>query len=433
MLFKKVTKTPKKEDKSGEDTVFSRAVTGMRWVFRVISSAADRFYWDNGFSKAASLAYTSLFSLVPFITLIFGILASFALSEEYVAVVEEFIIRNFVPADGVGIQLNEFLQNVRVNVSALNLPMLVFFIVSSILLINTIENAINETWQVFEARSWSHKIGAFSSIILITPILILSVYVFVTLRIEPLLEKFGAQSLHSIVHPLYNYLVPFLLMFAAFACLYYMIPKASVKFSAVVFGALFTSLVFVCAYWAFAIYIEKNASYEKLYGAIAAIPIFLFWLYIFWTIVLLGAEVTYQAQYLPLKGKAWKRSIYSMGDGQIVLAMQALVIICRSFLNGEKMPNYVEISDKLGCSSLMLKPTFYKLEHAGIISCSDIGDKRITLMRNPEKILLSEIKTILFGEGAAMRYPVEIGSAFYAFAGKTEKDVTLQDIVFAKN
>ena len=122
----------------------------IRWIARVIYSAADRFYWDDGFSKAASLAYTSLFSLVPFVTLIFGIFAFIALSEDKIASIEQFIITNFIPAENVAEQLGDFLANVRNNVSSFGLPMLAFFVVSSILLINSVEYALNETWQVLK-------------------------------------------------------------------------------------------------------------------------------------------------------------------------------------------------------------------------------------------------------------------------------------------
>ena len=380
----------------------------IRWIARVIYSAADRFYWDDGFSKAASLAYTSLVSLVPFVALIFGIFAFFALSEEYVATVEQFIITKFVPAENVAEQLGDFLTNVRNNVSVFGLPMLAFFIVSSILLINSVEYALNETWQVFEARSWSHRIGAFSTIILVTPIMLLAVYVFTTLRLDSILETIGAEALHPVLHPLYNYAIPVLMLMVAFGFLYYMVPKAAVKFKSVIFGSIFSSVVFVCAYSCFAFYIERNASYEKLYGAISAIPIFLFWLYIVWAIVLLGAEVTYQAQYLPHRGKAWKRTVYSMGDGQVVLAVQALVVICKAFLDGTQIPDDIELAEKLGCSSTVLRPTLAKLAKADLITPIGRDEKQFTLLKAPDKIYLKDIKSVLFSERKNLRFSAEM-------------------------
>ena len=401
----------------------------LQWFVRVVLSAGERFYWDNGFSKAASLAYTSLFSLVPFVTLGVGILASFALPEGAIDGVEQFIAHQFVPSSAVARQLLDFLHNASRNMTALSVPMLAFFIVSSILLINAIEYALNETWQVFEPRPWTHRIGSFSAIILITPVLALSVYVFVKLRLEPFLAGFQNTFLQS----LFNYLVPFFLVFCAFVCLYFLVPKAPVRFPSAVFGAFLTALVFLVAYGGFAYYIEVNVTYDRLYGAIAAVPIFLFWLYIFWTIVVLGAEATYQAQYLPRKGKIWKRSVHSVGDGRMVLAMQALTMICRAFLDGSKMPDYLEIAERLGCSSVVLRPALDDLARAELISLGSSRDKLFTLMRRPDKITLEEIHEVLFKGRTGMNFPAEMAFMFKSFENAEEAaQVTLLDLVQAQ-
>ena len=66
----------------------------LRWLGRVVISSADRFYWDNGFSKAASLAYSSLLSLIPLMALCFGILATFMSGgEEYMSQIREFFFQ----------------------------------------------------------------------------------------------------------------------------------------------------------------------------------------------------------------------------------------------------------------------------------------------------------------------------------------------------
>ena len=401
----------------------------LQWFVRVVLSAGERFYWDNGFTKAASLAYTSLFSLVPFVTLGVVILAPLAFSQGYIEGVEQFIVHQFVPASEVAQQLVDFLHKAGQNASALSGPMLAFFIVSSILLINAIEYALNETWQVFEARPWGHRIGSFSAIILIAPILALSVYVFVKLRLEPFLAGFQDGFLQST----FNYLVPFFLVFGAFVCLYYFVPKAPVRFPSAVFGAFLTAVVFLVAYGGFAYYIEVNVSYDRLYGAIAAIPIFLFWLYIFWTIVLLGAEATYQAQYLPRKGKIWKRSVHSTGDGQMVLAVQALVMICRAFIEGRKLPDYLEIAERLGCSSVVLRPALDALARAEIISLGNSREKLFTLMRSPDKITIEEINEVLFKGRSSMNFPRQMAALFQAFDQRQRAgETTLLDVIRAE-
>src|SRR5690606_13969023 len=106
----------------------------------------------------------------------------------------------------------------------------------------------------------------------------------------------------------------------------------------------------------YAVYIVRFSSYNAIYTTLAAIPISLFWLYIGWTVVLFGAELSYQAQYLPHQGKIWKRSVLSVGDARLLLAVQSLVIITRAFVRVGKLPNDIELAETLGCSTVVLKP-----------------------------------------------------------------------------
>jgi len=74
------------------------SIAELKWLGRVLISSADRFYWDNGFSKAASLAYSSLLSLIPLTALCFGILAAFMSGgEEYMSQIREFFFKQFIP------------------------------------------------------------------------------------------------------------------------------------------------------------------------------------------------------------------------------------------------------------------------------------------------------------------------------------------------
>ena len=77
--------------KSGKERLRA-AIAELRWYSRVLLSSVDRFYWDNGFSRAASLAYSSLLSLVPLTALCFGILAVFVQTQDSMAQVQQFIL-----------------------------------------------------------------------------------------------------------------------------------------------------------------------------------------------------------------------------------------------------------------------------------------------------------------------------------------------------
>lgn len=402
-------------------------VDELQFLFRVLISSADRFYWDNGFSKAASLAYTTLFALVPLMVLAFGLLSSFALSNEHLPEVREFIFRQFVPQLDV---VDEILRNLEIFSSRIHEVSILaglFIVITSILLLNSIEFALNEVWQVYEARSIGHRIGIFCTIIVVAPVLALSAYYFTSYRLETLLKDYGFAGYISFV---YGYLIPFLIDFCAFLFLYVYVPKAPVRLGSAMIGGFLAALLFGWGKVGFAMYIESFSQYNKVYGALASIPVFLFWVYLAWTIVLYGAEVSYQAQYLPRRGKLWKRAVLSSGDGRMLLAVQSLVQISLAFLKGGKLPNDLELSEQLGCSSVILKPALDALEKAAIIQRGDSRSMPITLMRSPDRITLEEVRSAVLPSGVSLRYPDAMEKMFASFkSGADTQVVTLAHLI----
>jgi membrane protein len=410
--------------KSGKERLRA-AVAELRWYFRVLLSSVDRFYWDNGFSRAASLAYSSLLSLVPLTALCFGILAVFVQTQDSMAQVQQFIFQQFMP--GAGFQdLLPHLQQFSENMRGLNLVVLGTLVVTSLLLLNSIEATLNQVWQVYEVRPITDRLAIFCAIIVLLPFFAISGY-YTSAKVEPLFADF------DILTAAYQDILPFLIDFIAFSALYYLVPKAPVRLWPALFGAICASLLFgVAKHW-FAFYIVRFANYDRVYEALALIPIFLFWLYICWTVVLFGAEISYQAQHLPRVGALWKRSLTSVGDGAMVLAVQTLVLIAREFDRGGKIPNELEIAEELGCSSVVLKSTLVALEQAGIIMRGEGRYMPLLLMRAPDTVTMSDIREAVFKKRGSMFMGLEMRTMYSCFSpGGDPKNVTLAALVKEK-
>lgn len=397
----------------------------LHYLFRVLLSSAERFYWDDGFSKAASLAYTTLLSLVPAMALGFGLLASFAASEEVTEAARSFLLKQFIPDLAAVNTVIEYLTSFSEKISSINVLASAFLVVTTILLLNSIEYVLNETWQVFEPRSIGHRIQIFCALIVVFPVLLLSATYFGRLRIAPILDDLSSVSW---IYSTYEFSLPFVIDLAAFTALYYLVPKAPVKLRSAIFGAVLAALLFGAGKGLFAVYIERFSSYGRVYGAVAGIPIFLFWLYLAWTILLFGAECSYQAQYLPRKGTLWKRSVTSTGDANLLLAMQALVMISRAFLAGQRVPNELDIAERLGCSSMILKPALAALERGRIISRGEGRDAPLTLLRSPDRIELQEVRQALFSTRQAVNFSAQMARVF-ALLSQGGGQGTLADVL----
>jgi membrane protein len=391
----------------------------LRWIGRVVLSSSERFYWDNGFSKASSLAYTSLLSLVPLTLVVFGIVATFMQGHSDV---RKFVLQQFLPGGVESLDaLLPYLDDLLLGLRNQNVAVIATLVVTSLLLLNSIEYALNQVWQVYEARSITDRLMIFSSIIVILPALAVSGY-YTSSKVQPMVA--GVYFLSTA----YEDALPFLIDFLAFVGLY-LVPRAPVRVLSACFGAIVASFLFGWAKSLFAWYVTQFTSYSTFYGALAAVALFLFWLYIAWTIVLFGAEVSYQAQYLPRRGKLWKRSVMTVGDGAMLLCGQALVYLARAFEAGQKLPNELELAERLGCSSVVFKPSLDALEHAGIIMRGDGKDMPLLLMRTPRTITLADLERAIFNGRHTMLLGDEMAKLFSSFGcRRRSSEVTLADI-----
>jgi len=365
------------------------------WLFRVIYISFHRFYWENGFTRAAALAYTTLFSLLPLTVFAFGILASFVFTDG-AETIRTFIFKQFIPTDaGVDTILNYLNQfstqlhdSVKLSGSNITQSLVVFsfLVISCLLLLNSIESALNETWQEHEPRTLAQRIAILCTLVVLIPIFILSAF-YANTSIQTFFSAGEPSAFNS-------NLVAFAINFLSFSLIYFLVPKAFVKFKNAAVAAFIAAILFELAKSGFAYYVSEYSSYNRIYGTISTILLFLLWLYVSWTIVLFGAEVSFQAQTLPLTGSMVRRKLTSIGDGAFTLGVQCLIYIGDAYTKALPLPKESMLAEMLGCSTVVLKPILYSLKRAQIIGVTEVGE--ITLLRTPDKILMHEVEDALY-------------------------------------
>ncbi|QDP73037.1 virulence factor BrkB family protein [Legionella israelensis] len=250
----------------------------MRFVY-------DHFFEDDCTYRASALAFTSLLAIVPLMSVSLSILASFPVFQDLSDPIQDFIFQNFVPATGKVIQ--EYLQLFAAQVSRLSIVGVAFLFVTAILLMVTIERAMNKIWRVTTPR---HGVTAFLlywAILSLAPVLLgLSLAATSYVVSIPIVKDQQAPSI------LINS-IPFFLSLFAFTFLYVIVPNCKVKIIHGFCGALVAAVLFETAKLGFAYYLTQYNTYQLLYGAFASVPIFFVWVYWVWIITLLGAEISY--------------------------------------------------------------------------------------------------------------------------------------------
>jgi len=242
----------------------------------------DHFQQDRCFEEAASLGYTSLLAMVPLLAVVFGIVAAFPVFNEWSDSLQSFIFDNFMPATGEQIvpYLNTFLDSI----SSLTLPGTIMLFVTAILLMVRIEVAFNRIWRVGRNRTLVNRIVMYWAVLTLGPILIAAAIAISAQKV------FGALGFEGDISPGLYRLGIFFLSWLVFSMVFLLVPNRRVHIKHALVGALLSALLFELAKAGFVAYVS-NANYKVIYGALATVPLFLFWLYLVWIVVLFGASL----------------------------------------------------------------------------------------------------------------------------------------------
>ncbi|MCW8908094.1 MAG: virulence factor BrkB family protein [Sedimenticola sp.] len=256
-------------------------------IHRFVRLLLSRIDADLLLPSAAALTFTTLLALVPLMTVVLAIFSAFPVSDRIVEQLQGFVFSNFLPASGEVI--SSYLNRFSENASRMTGPGLLFLVVVALLLMANIERAFNRIWRVKQRRRPLSRFLVYWAILTLGPLLI-GISVAVTSYLVSMPQLSGAASWLGESLPLLK-LMPVVASAFAFSLLYLVVPNRQVPLRHAVFSGVLAALMFELSKRLFAYYITQFPTYEAIYGALAAMPIFLLWLYLAWGITLLGAEV----------------------------------------------------------------------------------------------------------------------------------------------
>ncbi|MGX1923684.1 virulence factor BrkB family protein [Vibrio sinaloensis] len=262
-----------------EQTLKQSLIFGQYLIARM---AHDRVNVNAGY-----LAYITLLSIVPMLTVLLSVLSSFSIFENAGDAIQDFVITHFVPAAGDAVKgaLLEFVSNTG-KMSAVGGG---FLFVAALMLISNIDKNLNYIWRVRRKRRAVFSFSMYWMVLTLGPILV-GASIAATSYVTSL-KIIESEAVSGVYNLLLRWL-PFLLSLFAFVGLYLLVPNKKVHISHALIGAVVAAILFEASKKGFAAYITQFPSYQLIYGALAAIPILFVWVYLCWLIVLVGAEVT---------------------------------------------------------------------------------------------------------------------------------------------
>lgn len=359
-------------------------------LYRATVVANARYRDDVLNLQAMSLTYSTLLSLVPFLAVMFSVLKAFGVQN----IVEPFLAQMLQPlgaeASEVTNRIISFVENLRVGIlGAAGLAMLFYTVVT---LVAKVEDALNQIWRLPHSRTWSQRITAYLSAVLVGPVM---VFTALTLTASAqsywLVERLFQIGFVSDIFTLTTNVMPFVLLCATFTFLYKLIPYTNVRFSSALIGGATAGILWQLVGTAFAAFVANSARYAAIYSSFAIMIVFLIWLYVGWLIFLVGAEVVYFHQH----PSAFLREALPGGRGhrfQEWLALSALVEITRRHFSERPPWQPTELAAYLGVSSIgNLIDDFVR---AGILLRS-AEPEGVALARPPESVTVKNILDIM--------------------------------------
>ena len=258
-------------------------------IFARTSYILRHFYLSNGMQVASSLAFTSLLSFVPLLTVMFGLFGEISVLQNFSTLIQNFIFANFVPEFGQTIE--QYIYIFSTKASQLTISGSVFLVLIAMMLLATIDNSFNRIWKIKKKRNPIKRILIYFSLLIMGPLLI-GIGLALTSYLLSIPVIADVDTTFNVKTHLLGWL-PFLMTSIAFILLYILVPNCYVYKKYAVSAGVICAILFELAKYGFGIYVKEMSGYENIYGALAILPLFLVWIYISWVIILFGAHITF--------------------------------------------------------------------------------------------------------------------------------------------
>jgi membrane protein len=365
--------------------------------FLFVREIIREFYEIEGTNRAASLAYTTLLSLIPLLVAFTQVLQQYfaKLFPDFRTQVDS-VLNVIIPYQSP--QLTYHLARFAENAQAASTLGAIVFMVVAFRLFLAVEATINQIWKVRSVRAYRQKIIAFTMLFFWGPLLM-----GLSFTTTSMLEKnrylrvlFKQDIIFSIV--------PVVVLFIAFTMLFWLVPSTRVVISSAMIGALVTTSLFTMVRFAFGIYAGYlfKGRFNLIYGSVGLAVIFLIAIEIMWVVILLGVEISYVWQNLYGVLRASEQQIADDPRYDVYYAIRALLEVCRRFDRREDAPSSYRLAEQFGTTDSQMLRVLQRLEDVKLMK--EVGGDWPGYLPacDPDRIMIEEVITQVEGSHRLM-------------------------------
>jgi len=372
--------------------------------FDTLRTLRRRFSEDRLGLTAGSLTFTTLIALVPLGTVMLAVFSAFPMFSGFEGALDKFFLQNLVP-DNIAKPVLRALTQFTGKARGMGTMGLVLLVVTALALVLTIDRTLNSIWRVRQPRPLGQRVLVYWAALTLGP---LALGMSLTLTSYAVSASRGWVSALPGGVALLLETIQFLMLVLAVSGLFHYVPNTHVRWRHAVAGGLFVAMAFEAAKKLLAWYVDSVPSYNAVYGAFAAVPILLLWVYLGWVIMLLGAVI---AAYAPsLQMRVATRAAVPGWRFELALAVLQRLAAARDTSARGLSP--ATLSAALRVDPLQVEPILHTLAVLDWVQCLDEGDlSRHVLLCDPANTPLGPLlqRTLL--------EPGEASAAFVSRAG----------------
>jgi membrane protein len=381
-----------------QQVIETRVGKSMLTIFRIMVLLMKSFREKKLTVLAQSLAYTTIFTLVPILAIFFFVLGKITANTSVQAQIKGFISDFILP---------EYVQWIFDTLEGLSVDSFLFgaigfpaMFITGVFLYAKVDSSINAIWMSDKESKWFKNGLAFFMTVFFGPMILVLVF-----AIPPYLQNlpFISQVLeYSHIDTMFTQLIPFLILFVGLSVLYMYIPSSPVKLHAAVRGALTAAVIIQISNFLISIYVQSFAKFDVFFGSLATIPILLLYVFVFWLVVLIGAALSFIHQYYSGAGYLNLGGMYN-NESVLSSALMVLIYVSQCFERRNEAPDFDQIQLLLGMNRKRLSYILDTLEKEKIITVFEDGQKnsRNTTVKYqpgllPEQIYLKDLLPVFY-------------------------------------
>ncbi len=351
--------------------------TLQRWPWLdTAKTLRERFREDRLGLTASSLTFTTLIALVPLVTVMLAIFSAFPMFASFQTALETYFLQALVP-DGIARPVLSALTQFAAKAARLGGVGLGILVITALALMLTIDRALNAIWRVRRPRPIAKRVLVYWGALTLGPLL-LGISLSLTSWVLTASQGF-VRTLPGGVAMLLN-AVEFALLALGMAALFHYVPHTHVRWRHALAGGMFVAVGIEVAKKLLAWYIGSMPTISAVYGAFAAVPILLLWIYVGWLIVLWGAVI---AAYAPSLSMRIARMPTAPGH-RFALALSVIGALARAKSGSARGLALHELAATLGTDPLQVEPVVDALASMDWVARLDEeGGQRLVLLADP--------------------------------------------------